>query len=57
MSELTTTINFTEATAPESPTPGKGYHWDQFYGVPAQLITVTSSVLVNPNPSPYPPKQ
>jgi hypothetical protein len=50
------TITATQCIAPESPTPGQLYAWSNFYGVPAILTTVTSSVIVNPNPTPYPPK-
>jgi len=55
MSTLNQTITSTEAVAPESPTPGVA-QWNQFYGVPAQTVTVAASVIVNPNPTPYPPK-
>jgi hypothetical protein len=49
MTELHTQINSTEATAPLSPTPGKGYNWNQFYGIPAVTTTVESSVINNPD--------
>jgi hypothetical protein len=42
------TITIQQATSPNSPTPGVKTQ-ALFYGTPANTVTVTSSVIVNPN--------